>query len=102
MPGGAWSSGASFVSRRVRRVIGGDGVDRAVGQAGLDRGDVGGGAQRRVDLEHGVVAGEQLVGEREVVRRRLGRDRQAVGLGGADQLDAARGREVQEVHRVHR
>ena len=40
-------------------------------------------------LNTGVVPGEQLVGEREVVRRGLGGDRQPVGLGGADQLDAA-------------
>ena len=40
----------------VRRVVGGDGVDGAVGQALADGVDVGLGAQRRVHLEHRVEA----------------------------------------------
>ena len=80
-------------------MVGGDGVDGAVGQPGLDGVDVGAGPQRRVHLEHRVVALQQLVGQREVVRRRLGGDRQALGLGAADEVHAARGAEVQEVHR---
>ena len=55
---------ALLVLGRVRRVVGGDGVDRPVGQPGLEGGDVGGRAQRRVDLEHRVVAAQRLVGER--------------------------------------
>src|SRR3712207_7366540 len=53
---------------RVRRVVGGDGVDRAVGQALAERLDVGVGAQRRVDLEHRVVGLGLLVGEQQGVR----------------------------------
>ena len=66
----------------VGRVVGGDAVDGAVGQAGPDGGDVGVGAQRRVDLEHRVVGRALGVGEGEVVGRRLAGDRQALGLGG--------------------
>ena len=62
MPGGASSNGTLLGLGRVRRVVGGDGVDRAVGEPRFDRGDVGVGAQRRVDLEHGV--------ERPRMRRR--------------------------------
>ena len=47
----------------VGGVVGGDGVEGAVGQAGLHRLDVGLGAQRRVHLEHRVVAGAGVVGE---------------------------------------
>ena len=39
-----------------------------------------------------------LVGEREVVRRGLGGDREAARLRGAHELDRARGGDVQEVH----
>ena len=56
----------------------------------LDRGNVGFRPQRRVDLEDGVVAGQQFVREREMVRRGLGCDEQSVGLRGANQLDTAR------------
>ena len=59
--------------------------------------DVGHRTQRRVDLVQRVVGGESLVGEAEVVRRRLGGDRQAVGFGPAHELDAAGRREVQQV-----
>ena len=40
---------------RMRCVVGGDGVDRAVGEPRLHRVDVGVGAQGRVHLEQGVV-----------------------------------------------
>ena len=46
-----------------------------------------------------VVAAKQLVGEAEVVRGDLGRDADPVGLGPANELDAAGRREVQEVDR---
>ena len=80
-------------------MVGGDRVDRAVGQPGSDGRDVVGGPQRRVDLVQRVVRGQPFVGETEVVRRRLGRDRQSVGLGLTHELDAPGGRQVQEVHR---
>ena len=61
----------------VRGVVGGDAVDRAVGQAGPHRGDVGVGAQRRVHLEHRVVGRALGVGEGEVVGGGLAGDGQA-------------------------
>ena len=57
----------------MRRVIGGDGVDGAVGERLTQSGDVFVGAQRRVDLAGGVVAEHGRVGEQQVVRRHLGR-----------------------------
>ena len=47
---------AVLVLRGVRRVVGGDRVDRAVGERLAQRLDVLGGAQRRVDLVDRVVA----------------------------------------------
>ena len=60
---------------RMRGVIGGDGIDRPVAQTVDDRGHVTVRAQRRVDLEHRVVAGHLGVGEQHVMRRRLRGDR---------------------------
>ena len=58
--------------------------------------DVLAGPQRRVDLERRVVAGEQVGGQQQVVRRDLGGDVDALRLGPADDLDrpggATRGR----------
>ena len=65
---------AVLVLVRVRRVVGGDDVDGAVGQAGAQRLDVGGRAQRRVDLVDRVVRRSELVGQQQVVRADLGGD----------------------------
>ena len=97
IPDGASSNGRSFASVGMRRVVGGDGVDGAVGEPGLDRRDVGVAAQRRIHLEHRVERRTALVGEREVVRRGLRGDREAARLGGAHELDRARRGHVQEV-----
>ena len=60
---------------RVRRVVGGDALDRAVAQALDQRLAVVLGAQRRVHLEAvRVEAAHLLVGEAEVVRGRLAAD----------------------------
>ena len=82
----------------MRSVVGGDGVDGAIGQGRLDGVDVRRRTQRRVDLEDGVVRGHALVGQREVVRRRFCRDRQLGSLGRPHHDDRHRRREVQEVH----
>ena len=66
--------------QRVRRVVGGDRIDRAVGQALDHRDPIGFGAQRRIDLGVGVVVLERVVGQREVMRGRLGRDPEASTL----------------------
>ena len=55
------------------------------------------GAERRVHLGVGVVALDRLVGQGEVVRGGLGGDAYAAGLGLADQLDGAPGRDVLDV-----
>lgn len=81
----------------VRGMVGGDGVDRAVGQPHSDRVDVGGGPQGRVHLEHRVIGRAARVGEREVVRRRLGGDGHAPCPGGAHHRQRRGGRQVLEV-----
>ena len=78
-------------------MVGGDRIDRAVGEPRPYRVDVGTSAQRRVDLERRVVARQEFVGEADVVRCRLGGHREAIGLGPADEFDAPCGRQVQEV-----
>ncbi|NDG05405.1 MAG: phosphoenolpyruvate carboxykinase (ATP), partial [Alphaproteobacteria bacterium] len=66
----------------VRRVVGRDAVERAVGETGHDRLDVLGRAQRRAHLEVGVESTQALVGEGEVVGTGFGRDPRPTGLGG--------------------
>ena len=86
-----------LVLQRVRRVVGGHRVDGAVGQPGPQRGHVLGRPQRRVDLVDRVVRGGQLVGEQQVVRGHLGGDPGAAGLGPAQDLHRAGGRDVADV-----
>ena len=69
-----------LVEDAVRRVVGRDAVDRPVGERAAQRLDVLGLAQGRVHLARGVVAEQRLVGEQQVVRRDLGRDRDAARL----------------------
>ena len=102
MPGGAWSKGASLDSGACGRVVGRHRVDGAVAQAGDDRRHVLVRTQRRVHLEDRVVARHRGVGQQHVVRRGLGRDREAFLLGPADQVDGARRGQVEEVHRCAR
>ena len=54
-------------------MVGGDHVDRAVGDPGAQRVAILGGAQRRVHLEVRVVADQIVVGEDQVVRGDFGR-----------------------------
>ena len=73
---------------RVRRVVGGDAVDRARSQPVDQRLAVVLGAQRRVHLQPRVELFEQrLVGQRKVVRARLAGDLHAARLGLGDGLD---------------
>ena len=83
---------------RVRRMVRGDAVDRAVAQAGDQRPAVGLGAQRRVHLQARVQPLEdRLVGEREVVRGALGRDRDAGRPDDRDRLDGLARRQMLDV-----
>ena len=65
---GRVGEGVLLVVPGVRRVVGRDGVDRAVDERGPQRLDVLRRPQRRVDLVDGVVADEQVGRQREVVR----------------------------------
>ena len=79
-------------------MVGGDGVERAVAERDPHRFDIGGRAQRGVDLEDGVVRRDDRVVQREVVGRGLGGDGQARALGRAHRVERRRDRQVQEVH----
>ena len=87
-----------FLDFGVRRVIGGDAIDRAVDDAGDDRLDVGCAVRSGgITLVARVVFGAGLVGEREVVRSDLAGDRQAAALGLAHERDRAADRHVRDV-----
>ncbi len=97
----------------------GDGVGRAVGERGQDRGGVLRRAQRRVDPQRRIEwpsgdrpigpriavgvprpapgARDPLVGERQVMRRDVAGDRQAGGLGPADELERTGRRDMGQV-----
>ena len=87
----------------VGDVVGGDEVERAVGEAGPQRVAIGRAAERRRDDEAGargrirvVVA---VVGQGEVVRAGLGGDADAGRLRAADLLERRRRREVDDMDR---
>jgi len=65
---------------RVRRVVGGEAVDGAVGDRGDARRAVAFGAERRVHLGVRVVVADRLVREHPVVRTRLPRHPEAATL----------------------
>ena len=111
---------AELVGRRVRGVVGGDGVDRAIGEP-FDHGlDVPPGPQRRVDLGVGVVgrvavggsrqrstgesavAANPFVGEGEMVGGHLGGDGEAALLGAPHDVEGAERAHVGHVGSVRR
>ena len=85
----------------MRRVVGRDHVDAAVGNA-LEHGvAVGGFAQRRIHLEVGVVldrAVERVVGQGEVMRRDLARHVHAAFLARAHRAQRLPRAHVRDVH----
>ena len=92
----------SLSSARVRRVIGGHGVDGAVGQARPQRLDVGVGPQRRIDLVDRVVGRHLRLGEQQVMGRHLRGHVPALRLRPANQLHrAGRGHVTDVQPRTH-
>ena len=84
----------------VGRMVGGQQIDRAVGD-GCDGGlAVRFGAQRRVHFGQSAVLKQRLVVQCDVMRRGLAGDRKSFGLGFADGVEGDRGADVLEVH-VH-
>ena len=83
--------------RRVRRVVRGDRVDRAIGKAASERLRVGVRTEGRVHLGRRVVCSACLVGEREVMGRDLAGHGQAASFGVTHHRDGARGRCVGDV-----
>ena len=82
-------------------MVGDDAVDGAVEDALAQRGGVVGGAQRRVHLEVRVVGvGDVVLAQEQVVRGDLAGDGQAVGLGGADEVEALARGDVADVQRA--
>ena len=87
--------------RGVRRVVGDDAVDRAVEHALAQSCGVGSRAQRRVHLEVRVVGvGDVVLAEEQVVRGDLAGHGQAVGLGGAHEVEALLRGDVADVQRA--
>lgn len=87
---------ARLFLRRVRGVVGGDHIDRAVRNPLQQRGAVAGAADGRVHLEAAVVL-QQLVAEVQIVRRGFAGDVCARPLGAADERDAFRRGDVADV-----
>ena len=83
-----------LVLMRMRGVIGRDRIDRAVGHGQAQRGNIIVRSQRRVDLVDRVIARDEILGEKEVVRCHLGSHVDAPALGPPDDLDRSRGRHV--------
>src|SRR5258708_33400387 len=79
---------------RVRGVVGGDAIDRAVEQAGEQRGAVFGGAQRRIHLEIRVVLSDVFIDQREVMRGDLAGYVDAFPSRGGDSAQGGASREV--------
>ena len=83
----------------MRRVVGGDRVERTVLQAFDDRLNVSGGSERRIHSEVRVSAHERLLGQGEVMRRGFGGDLHTSALCVAYQRHACPGADVTDVHR---
>src|SRR5215475_14950820 len=83
----------------MRRVVGGDGVNRPVAQAFDDRFEIGARAQRRRHFEVGIVTAlvNVSVGQREMMRRDFACDGQAFPLRLPNQIHGARRRNVRDV-----
>ena len=78
-------------------VVGGDGVDRTVGERFDDGIDIGLAAYRRTHLGIGVEASHRLVGEREVVWCYLAGDVDTARFGVADQAQGPSAGDVSTV-----
>jgi len=83
-------------------MVGGDRVDRPVGERCAQRLDVAPRAQRRGHLRIRAVARDRLLGEEEMVRRHLGRDRQPACLRVAEKRDRSRRAHVGDVEAAAR
>ena len=84
------------------RVVGGERVDRPVGERRAQRLDVTRVSQRRRHLGVRAVARHRLLGEEEMMRRHLGGDREPAGLRVAQQCDRAGRAHVRDVQTAAR
>ena len=82
----------------MRRVVGGDDIDRAILETLDDRFLILSGAQRWVHLELRIVALDAVIGERDVVGGGLGRDFYPARFGAADQVDGVLRRDVLQMN----
>ena len=101
MPNGARSNSTLLLVVVVRRVVGRDDVDAAVGEAGEHRVAIGRLAQRRVHLDVGVVGDrrrQHLVGQHEMMRRHLAGHARAARLAVAHGVERLPRAHVRDVH----
>jgi hypothetical protein len=89
--------GALLLLQRVRRVVGADGFDRAVGEARHERARVSLRLDRGVDLEQVAERRRVLVRQQQVVRRGAGADLHAARARRAHARDTAGGGDVEHV-----
>ncbi len=80
----------------VRRVVGGDGVNGAVREAGDERVAVFSRSERRIHLVARVVL-NVFVGERKMVRRHFASNAQALRFGGAHEFQRRARRKVRDM-----
>ncbi len=80
-----------FFVQRVRSMVGGNAIHRAIDQAGQQGFAVSAGAERRIHLEVGVVVAYVFIDQRKMVGRNFAAYAQAVTLGPAHSLEG-RGR----------
>ena len=83
--------------RRVRRVVGRDGIDGSISQGDDNGFPVGARALRRIHLEVGVVVADVSVGQAEMVRGNFARDTSLASLASAHGFQRIGSRKVGHV-----
>ena len=86
-----------FLVGGVGRMVGGDGVHRAVGERSQDSFKIGGRAQRGIHLVIAVIVTHIVVGQREMMRRHFEGDARFGALATAHTLQGVRGGKMRDV-----
>ena len=86
----------------MRRMIGRDHVDSAVGHRGVKRFEISLAAQRRIHLRVRSPFEDRMLVEPKMMRRHLAGDMRAIASRVADQLDRLGAREMRDMHAAPR